>query len=89
MHMGFIMIWAGFMVTAAFFVLRRIAKCKKPFGMALRTSLSGIAAMMIVNALQAFTGVAITINYVTVSLAVLLGLPGTILMLIIRAILTL
>ena len=83
--MGFIIIWAAYIILSAFFVLRHIAKCKKPLGMALKTSLSGIAAMMLVNAVQTVTGVAITVNYVTVSIAVVLGLPGTILMLVIRA----
>ena len=83
--MGLIIIWIAFIIMSAFFVLRHIAKCKNPFGMALKTSLSGLAAMMVVNAAQSFTGVAITVNYITVSIAVVLGLPGTILMLVIRA----
>lgn len=82
--MTFIIIWAAGLLIAALVVATKIAKCKKPVVMALRTSLSGLAALMIVNAFQALTGFAIAVNYVTVCCAVVLGAPGTVLLLVLR-----
>jgi inhibitor of the pro-sigma K processing machinery len=84
--MTFIIVWAASAAVIALVMTARISKCKRPLLMAAKSSLSGIASMMLVNVLASFTGVSLSVNYVTVSCAVLLGAPGAVLMLVTQAI---
>lgn len=79
-----IILWLVPLATGAAMIVTVITKCKHPFRAALKTSLSGLAGMMLVNVLVSFTGVSIAVNYITVSCAVVLGLPGTVMLLIMK-----
>ena len=79
-----IIFWLVLLIAGAVAVVTKIARCKRPFRTALTTSLSGLAAMVVVNLLGSITGVSIAFNYMTVSCAVVLGLPGTIMLLIMK-----
>lgn len=69
-----------------FIYAKHFSKHKKPFVSALKTSLFGVASFMAVNSLSSFTGVFIAVNYVTVALTALLGVPGTVMLLLMRLI---
>ena len=67
------------------FVARAAGKQKKPFAAGFWPAVGGLTALAAVNALASFTGVAITINAVTAACAVVLGAPGVVLLLALRA----
>lgn len=60
------------------------AKDKHPFLKALSSAVCGIGALCAVNFLSANTGVAIALNYITTPVAVVLSVPGVILLLMLR-----
>ncbi|MEA4912939.1 MAG: pro-sigmaK processing inhibitor BofA family protein [Oscillospiraceae bacterium] len=70
--------------AALFMNLRFLSKAKRPGLAALKSAAGGIASLLAVNSLASFTGVALTLNYVTVCVCALLGLPGTLLLLFVR-----
>lgn len=63
------------------------AHCKRGVRRAAQSALCGCCALGLVNALSAFTGVAIALNYATAFIAVVLGAPGVVLLLALRPLL--
>ena len=77
----------GALLFAAVCVLAVCAVlCKKrhPFRGAIKSAGCGIAALGAVNLFAAFTGVGIALNYGTAFVAVVLGAPGVICLLLLR-----
>lgn len=80
-----------FLILAAiavilFIYIRHFSACKNPFTSALKSSLGGVASFMAVNSLSFFTGVSVAVNYITVAVTALLGVPGTIMLLLLKLI---
>ncbi len=67
-----------------FLYVKHFSKNNKPFAGALKSSLCGVASFMAVNCLASFTGVSLAVNYFTVAFTALLGIPGTIAILLIK-----
>ena len=65
-------------------VVAVLVKTKHPLFYALKSAGCGAAALGAVNLLAGFTGVTIALNYVTSFVAVVLGAPGVVLLLILR-----
>lgn len=59
-------------------------KSKKPIVKGTASALSGAAALGAVNLLASYTGVGIALNYASAFIAVVLGVPGVIMMLALR-----
>ncbi|MDO4566805.1 MAG: pro-sigmaK processing inhibitor BofA family protein [Oscillospiraceae bacterium] len=81
------MLYALLGIFALLFLLvsRAAAKSARPFASGFYPALGGLAALAGVNALSFFTGVSIAVNYATAAAAVLLGAPGVVLLLALRA----
>ena len=71
-------------VLAAVFVAWAAAKSKKPIRTAMYSGVLGAASLGAVNIAASYTGVAIALNYGTALIAVVLGVPGVITMLLLR-----
>jgi len=82
--MLFIIVWAVGMIVCGYVMAKRYARCRKPFAAALISSLTGLAAHMGINAISTITGVFVSVNYVTVSCSVIVGIPGVIAMLLLK-----
>ncbi|MEG0751695.1 MAG: pro-sigmaK processing inhibitor BofA family protein [Oscillospiraceae bacterium] len=65
-------------------VVRAASRQKRPFAGGFFPALAGLTSLACVNALASFTGFAIPINYVTAATSVVLGVPGTVLLLAVR-----
>lgn len=70
-------------------VLAVLHKMKHPLVAALTSAVCGAAALGAVNLLAGFTGITIALNYATAFAAVVLGVPGVVLLLILRLLLLL
>ncbi|MEG0913239.1 MAG: pro-sigmaK processing inhibitor BofA family protein [Oscillospiraceae bacterium] len=75
-----------FLITVAAVNIFFIARCRHPFKAAIKSALSGIASLMVINLLSGMTTVGIGINVLTVACSAVLGISGTILMLIVNLI---
>jgi pro-sigmaK processing inhibitor BofA len=73
----FLVLWGVVLALCAVLVAHSISKCKRPVGMALKNAVIGVGSLVLINLLQGITGVALAVNYVTTSCVVVLGLPGT------------
>ncbi len=62
---------------------------RHPVRRTLSAALSGAAALGAVNLTAGFTGITIALNYATAFMAVVLGAPGVVTMLLLRAMLLL
>lgn len=62
-------------------------RSEKPFLRALGSAVCGIASLGAVNLMAGYTGVAIALNYATAFVAVVLGAPGVITLLLLRVLL--
>lgn len=62
-------------------------RAKKPVRRVLAGAGCGVAALGAVNLLAFYTGVSIALNYATAFVAVVLGVPGVIALLVLRVIL--
>ncbi len=62
---------------------------RHPVRRALSGALSGAAALGAVNLMAGYTGITIALNYATAFMAVVLGAPGVVTMLLLRAMLLL
>lgn len=71
-------------VLMGIFVLILILRSKRLVKAALGSMVSGSLALVLVNLLTGITGVALAYNVWTVGTAVLLGVPGVILMLVLN-----
>jgi len=56
------------------------SKCKRKFGKVLLGALSGVAVLYPVQLVLAAMGFSVTMNLFTVSVAVILGIPGVVLL---------
>ena len=65
------------MISAAA-VIYTFTKAKKPVLTAFKSALCGIAALLTVNVTSAATGCYIAVNFLTVSVATFMSLPGVI-----------
>ena len=72
---------AAISLIAALAVLK---KAKHPFRTAASQATLGLGAFAAVNLLAGYTGVTISLNYFTTFVAVVLGAPGVICMLVVR-----
>lgn len=73
--------WALVSVVA---VAAALSKTAHPFFNALKSACCGAAALGAVNLMAGFTGVTIALNYATSFVAVVLGAPGVVLLLLVR-----
>ena len=62
-------------------------KAKRPLLRALGSAVCGAASLGAVNLLAGYTGVSIALNYATAFVAVVLGAPGVVTMLLLRVLL--
>ncbi len=76
-----------FALLSAAGVLAAARRAKRPVLRALGSAVCGIASLGAVNLLAGFTGVSIALNYVTSFVAVVLGAPGVIMLLLLRLLL--
>lgn len=65
-------------------VLAVLKKAKHPFRTAASQATLGLGAFAAVNLLAGYTGVTISLNYFTTFVAVVLGAPGVICILVVR-----
>lgn len=65
-------------------VLAVLKKTKHPFRTAATQATLGLGAFAAVNLLAGYTGVTLSLNYFTSFVAVVLGAPGVICMLVVR-----
>lgn len=63
------------------------SKAKHPMRRALGSAVCGAASLGAVNLMAGYTGVSIALNYATAFVAVVLGAPGVILLLLLRVLL--
>lgn len=68
-------------------VVAAAMKAKRPLLRALGSAACGAASLGAVNLLAGYTGVAIALNYATAFVAVVLGAPGVITLLLLRLLL--
>ena len=68
-------------------VLTAANRARRPFLRVLGSAVCGMAALGAVNLLAGYTGVAVALNYATSFVAVVLGAPGVVLLLLLRALL--
>lgn len=59
-------------------------KCEKPFLTALKSAITGVGSLLLVNLVSGFTGCYIAVNYYTAFIATVLSLPGVCALLIMR-----
>ena len=67
-------------------VSRGYSRCRHPFITAVRSSVTGTAAMLLVNLVSGYTGCYIAVNTATVFVSTVLSLPGVICLLILKLI---
>lgn len=77
------------LLAAAVLVLMGVVagKHKKPLRASLTSALAGIGALGAINMLAPFTGVALALNWFTSFMAVVLGAPGVVTLLLLNVIL--
>ncbi|MTS79744.1 hypothetical protein GMD55_18415 [Ruthenibacterium lactatiformans] len=68
-------------------VVLAASKAKRPLLRALGSAVCGAASLGAVNLLAGYTGVSIALNYATAFVAVVLGAPGVVTMLLLRVLL--
>lgn len=74
-----IYLYIGALVSLGVFLV--LLKKKPSF---IKSGIYGLAGLTLVNIASVFTGIGIGINLLTVSFAALLGIPGVILMLVVK-----
>lgn len=62
-------------------------KSKKPILKGTASALSGAAALGAINLLATYTGIGIALNYASAFIAIVLGVPGVVMMLALRMVL--
>ena len=71
-------------VILVFTIVHKIAKNKKPFRRALLSVLSGLLSLSAVNLSGMFTGVFIPVSLLSLAVSTVLGVPGTVMMLLLN-----
>ena len=71
-------ILSAVLIISSVVVVYAFTKTKKPVLTALKSALSGISAMLLVNMTATATGCYIAVNYFTVFIETVLSLPGVI-----------
>ena len=79
----------GFAALCAGSVLAALRHARRPLVRAAQSAFGGIAALSAVDVLAGYTGVALALNYATAFVAVVLGAPGVVMLLLLRAVLVL
>lgn len=79
----------GFAALCAGCVLAALRHARRPLVRAAQSAFGGIAALAAVDVLAGYTGVALALNYATAFVAVVLGAPGVVMLLLLRAVLVL
>ncbi|MEA5051262.1 MAG: pro-sigmaK processing inhibitor BofA family protein [Oscillospiraceae bacterium] len=82
--MLFFIAFALFCASALVLDVRALSRAAHPGLSAAKSALGGVAAVLAVDSLAAFTGVRVGVNYATVAVAALGGLPGAVLLLAVR-----
>jgi len=80
----FKIIWLAALALCSVIMVIKIAKSRRPMLSAFKSSLSGMASLMVINVLSTLTGVSLAVNYVTVSCVVVLGAPGALFLLVVH-----
>lgn len=62
------------------------SQCRRPFLTAVKSAVSGISALLMVNIFSGYTGCYIAVNTATVFIATVLSMPGVISLLILKII---
>lgn len=68
-------------------VLAALAKTRHPFLRAGASALCGVGALAAIDLLSGLTGVAIALNYATSFVAIVLGAPGIVMLLLMKLLL--
>lgn len=63
------------------------SKCKAPFSKALSASICGISMLGLLAVLSPYSGIALSLNWFTSFVAVVLGAPGVVTLLLLRVLL--
>ena len=71
-------ILAAILAVSGIAVIYSFTKAKRPVLTALKSAVSGISAMLLVNLVSAATGCYIAVNFFTVFIATVLSLPGVV-----------
>jgi len=62
------------------------SKCRKPLLTAVKSAVSGVSALLMVNIFSGYTGCYIAVNAATVFIATVLSLPGVFSLLVLKII---
>lgn len=77
----------AFCIGSLFAVSYTASRCRRPVLTVLLHAAGGAAALAAVNLLARYTAVGIALNFTTAFIAVVLGMPGVILLLLLRLLL--
>ena len=83
----FIVLWWGVAATVTLAVLVALFKSGKPLRGALSSAASGVLSLMAVDAVGMYTGVTLALNPLTLGTGAVLGVPGVITLLTLKAVL--
>lgn len=72
----FLMAFMPISIFTILFILNFLAKKPRPFFKSLCLSLSGIVSLVALMFMENFTGITIPINFLSLGIAALLGVPG-------------
>ncbi len=83
----FLVLWWGVAASVTLAVLVALFKSGKPLRGALSSAASGVLAILLVDAVGAYTGVTLALNPLTLGTSAVLGVPGVITLLTLKAVL--
>ena len=75
-----------FAISAIVAVCAGFARCRHPLLTAVRSAVSGLAAMLLVNLTSAYTGCYIAVNTANIFVSTVLSIPGVICLLVMKLI---
>lgn len=71
----------------SFFITSKIFKLSSPLSYTLKSSFSGILTLTILNIVSNIISISIPINYISLGISTMMGIPGIIIILILNCIL--
>ena len=83
----FIVLWWGVAAAVTLAVLIALFKSGKPVRGALSSAASGVLSLLAVDAVGMYTGVTLALNPLTLGTGAVLGVPGVITLLTLKAVL--
>ena len=79
-------LWWAVAATVTLFVFIALVKGGRPVRRALSSGLQGFGALLAVNVAGIFTGVSVGVNALTAAACLLLGAPGVVALLLLKAV---